>query len=386
MFGTAATGAISPKTNAALTYNSATADFASTTFTGALVGNADTATTAATVTTAAQPTITSVGTLTTLQVDNLNVNGNTVSSTTGALNLTPVAGSAVLIDGAVSIDAGVVTGATSITSTNFVGAIDGVLGSVTPAAVSATTVSGTGVVLTTDATDSTSGSTGSIHTAGGLGVAKALYVGTTSRLVGAVTADAVVSLDDTTDSTSGTTGSIHTDGGLGVAKDIFCGGEILGQKGVQGTASNPSTTSVDFTGIPTWVRKITIMLNGISKSGSSDTLLIRLGDTEGFESTGYTYVCTSLDASPTITSSSVGSGHVLTVAAPGASDFFYGKIVIQLLGGFTWLISSSLGVLGTVQLSHCEGSKSTSAALDRVQLTCSAAETIDSGTINIHYE
>jgi hypothetical protein len=57
-----------------------------------------------------------------------------------AINIEPVAGSAILLDGTISIDAGVVTGATSITSTAFVGTIDGVVGGNTPAAITGTTL------------------------------------------------------------------------------------------------------------------------------------------------------------------------------------------------------------------------------------------------------
>jgi hypothetical protein len=60
-------------------------------------------------------------------------------------------------------------------------------------------------------TDTTSGSTGSIFTAGGLGIAKAVYVGTTATVAG------------TTDSSSTTTGAIITAGGAGVAKALFVG-------------------------------------------------------------------------------------------------------------------------------------------------------------------
>ena len=81
--------------------------------------------TAATVTGATQSAITSVGTLTALQVDNVNIDGNTVKSTTGNLKLNPNTGSAVIIDETINIDAGVVTGATSITSTTFVGNLTG---------------------------------------------------------------------------------------------------------------------------------------------------------------------------------------------------------------------------------------------------------------------
>ena len=85
-----------------------------TTFTGALTGNADTATTAGTVTTAAQGSITSLGTLTTLQVDNININGNTISSTAGTdLLITPLAGQQLLLDTVIIVDNGSMTGVTT---------------------------------------------------------------------------------------------------------------------------------------------------------------------------------------------------------------------------------------------------------------------------------
>ena len=65
-------------------------------------------------------------TLVQLQVDNLNLNGNTLSSTAGTdLLITPLSGQQIVLDGTIVIDAGVVTGATSITSTNFVGTLTG---------------------------------------------------------------------------------------------------------------------------------------------------------------------------------------------------------------------------------------------------------------------
>ncbi len=100
----------------------------STAFVGNLTGNVtgNTSGTAATVTSAAQTAITSVGTLTALQVDNININGNTISSTAGTdLNITPLTGQQIVLDGTIIVDAGVVTGATSITSTAFVGDITG---------------------------------------------------------------------------------------------------------------------------------------------------------------------------------------------------------------------------------------------------------------------
>ena len=96
--------------------------------TGNVVGNVtgNASGTAATVTGAAQTAITSVGTLTALQVVNININGNSITTTGGTdLNIGPVAGQQIVLDGTIEIDAGVVTGATSITSTAFVGDLTG---------------------------------------------------------------------------------------------------------------------------------------------------------------------------------------------------------------------------------------------------------------------
>ena len=99
----------------------------STAFVGDITGNVtgNTSGTAATVTGSAQSNITSLGTLTALTVDNLGVDGNTITANSGAVNITPAAGSAIVLDGTVNVDAGVITGATSITSTAFVGDITG---------------------------------------------------------------------------------------------------------------------------------------------------------------------------------------------------------------------------------------------------------------------
>jgi len=124
----------------------------STTFVGALTGAA---TTAATVTTAAQPNITSVGTLTSLAVSGNvttgNVSGTTVSGTTGAFTNVSGNGSALTAINASNISTGTlaqarlanaavtlgsttltlgatvttVAGLSSVTSTTFVGALTG---------------------------------------------------------------------------------------------------------------------------------------------------------------------------------------------------------------------------------------------------------------------
>lgn len=54
-------------------------------------------------------------------IDNLKIDGNTLESISGNVNITPLAGSSIVLDGAINIDAGVLTGATSISSISFTG-------------------------------------------------------------------------------------------------------------------------------------------------------------------------------------------------------------------------------------------------------------------------
>ena len=63
-----------------------------------------------------------------------------------AINIEPASGSAILLDGTISVDAGVVTGATSITSTAFVGDITGdVTGNTSGSAATVTTAAQTNI-------------------------------------------------------------------------------------------------------------------------------------------------------------------------------------------------------------------------------------------------
>jgi hypothetical protein len=137
----------------------------STALVGALTGDVagNCSGTAATVTGAAQTAITSLGTLTALQIDNINIDGNTISSTAGTdLNITPLSGQQIVLDGTIVVDAGVMTGATSISSTTFVGdsltvddvVVDGkvitMTGSANDTAVFTVGTNGTLSVVTTD--------------------------------------------------------------------------------------------------------------------------------------------------------------------------------------------------------------------------------------------
>jgi hypothetical protein len=152
---------------------------------------------------------------------------------------------------------------------------------------------------------------------------------------------------------------------------------------VSGTAVSASGTSVDFTGIPSWVKRITVMLSGVSTSGTS-SLLIQLGDSGGIENTGY--LSTSI-------TDDTGGGSLGTNSTAGfvyyqdqASYLGYGIVTIVLVNGTTW-VASHTGRMTTTNVVTGGGGKTLSDTLDRVRITTvNGTDTFDAGTINILYE
>ena len=153
----------------------------------------------------------------------------------------------------------------------------------------------------------------------------------------------------------------------------------------QGTAAaSTSGTSVDFTSIPSWVRRITISLSGVSTSGTS-TMISRIGDSTGFYTTGYTgSVATLTNAAAVAVAATTGSLNISMVTA--ASDNCVATVVWTLVVGNTWVGTSSARTNGTV-FTMANSSVTMTGALDRVRVTTgNGTDTFDAGSINILYE
>jgi len=154
-----------------------------------------------------------------------------------------------------------------------------------------------------------------------------------------------------------------------------------------GTSVSASSTSVDFTSIPSWVKRITVMFQGVSTNGTS-LPAIQLGDSGGIETTGYDagsnlFTPTGIGTSLYTTSFTIRTDAVATTVMSGAITF-------SLLSSSTntW-VASGLLVCPTpsAYMSSVSGSKSLSATLDRVHITTvNGTDAFDAGTINILYE
>jgi hypothetical protein len=152
------------------------------------------------------------------------------------------------------------------------------------------------------------------------------------------------------------------------------------------TAVTASGTSIDFTSIPSWVKRITVMFSGVSTSGTSN-MLVQIGDSGGIENTGYTSVASYNTGSTGSISST--AGYIATNGIDGTS-IFNGNCYLNLLNASTntWCLNGNLSWTVTFTgLFNFAGSKSLSATLDRLRITTvNGTDTFDAGSINILYE
>jgi hypothetical protein len=148
-----------------------------------------------------------------------------------------------------------------------------------------------------------------------------------------------------------------------------------------GTArASTSGTAIDFTSIPSWVKRITVMFSQVSTSGTSP-VQIQLGDSGGIEITGYISASFSYNSGTAVSST---TGLVIDEGFAGAAQSRSGTYTLTLLGSNAW---TGFGITTNSAVTPSAGTKSTSATLDRIRITTvNGTDTFDAGTINIMYE
>ena len=161
---------------------------------------------------------------------------------------------------------------------------------------------------------------------------------------------------------------------MGLSRDTAAGGVLR-----SGTAVTASGTSVNFTDIPSWVKRITVMFNGVSTNGSSN-IQIQIGSST-FTTSGY-----------------LGSVQVSSVALAFTTGFgvsynhtsannLYGVYRVQLLTGNTWVYDGMNSRSNDNGVTLGAGSLALSGTLDRIRITTvNGTDTFDAGTINILFE
>jgi hypothetical protein len=187
-----------------------------------------------------------------------------------------------------------------------------------------------------------------------------------------------------------TSGSIEIQSNGTTKATISSSGLAIGQYNpstsliTSGTAATPgAVTFTDFTGIPSWVKRITVMFNGVSLNNSAN-ILIQLGTASGFTSTGYISTSNILNNSSGSSGSSSTSGFF--VFDGDAAYVLHGTCVITLVSSNSFVSTHSYRV-STTQIILGSGSVSLGSTLNSVRIISSDnTGTFDAGTINILYE
>lgn len=152
---------------------------------------------------------------------------------------------------------------------------------------------------------------------------------------------------------------------------------------VAGTAVTASGTAVTFTGIPSWVERITLMLSGVSTAANS-YMTVRIGSgsitTSGYA--GYYSYVTNAGAT---SASSTTDGFQIQSAS--AANNVYALITLCNVTGNTWVATVAGGSPAASTTFQGGGGITLSGVLDRISLTTPVGtDTFDAGTVNILYE
>ena len=157
---------------------------------------------------------------------------------------------------------------------------------------------------------------------------------------------------------------------------------------VSGTAvASTSGTSVEFTSIPSWVKKITIMFQGVSTNGTGP-IQIQVGS-GSYSTSDYLGSGSNVGngGSPAVALFTTG---FKLMSANAATSIYHGTIWLSNLSGNNWVESAMLGRSDGAAMLWSGGSIALGGVLDRVRVigsaTGSPSDTFDAGTINILYE
>ena len=153
---------------------------------------------------------------------------------------------------------------------------------------------------------------------------------------------------------------------------------------IAATAKTATGTAVDFTGIPSWVRRITVMFNGVSTSGASNPQ-IQLGTgSTTYTTTGYQNQNSNITSAGATVSSNATSGFVINSGS--AANTLTGQFILSNLNGNIW-VGNGMLFLASTAYTLLVGGITLGAALTAIRVTTvNGTDTFDAGTINILYE
>jgi len=305
-------------------------------------------------------------------ITNGTISNATLGTTTGTLATITNLTAGTTTSTAANITNGTVQTLTASTGTITIGTVS-TLNSTTGTIGAFNSTNGTiGNLSTTLAGDFTiSQGTGTLATSGA-----------TAGTYGSVTAIPFITVDSKgriTSATTGTFSSTPADGSITPAK--------LSQPLTRGTAvASTSGTAIDFTGIPSWAKRITVMFSQVSTNGVSP-LLVQIGTSGGIQNTGYSGLSGLMATAGANLYTGVVAGIPIGFSTMSTATEYSGSLQITNLSANIWTFNGSVAALSILYLLTSAGVKDLAATLDRVRITTvGGSDSFDAGSINIIYE
>jgi hypothetical protein len=160
-----------------------------------------------------------------------------------------------------------------------------------------------------------------------------------------------------------------------------------GSQLVQGTSvASTSGTNIDFTSIPSWVKRVTILYSGVSTSGTNNyQIQLGTGATPTYTTSGYASTL-GINTTSAGAASNASTGFVHTSPSV-ASQLTSGQLFITNLTGNVWTCFGVTGATAGPRANTNSGSITLGAALTAVRITTvGGTDTFNAGSINILYE
>lgn len=149
-------------------------------------------------------------------------------------------------------------------------------------------------------------------------------------------------------------------------------------------AATTTGTSVAFTAIPSWARRITVVFAGVSTDNTSP-LLVKIGPSGGIVSTGYVSTGARMAAAGTTVDSSTAG---FLINSTSASDLVSGSMTISLLDPAAYSYASDHTVKdGSTAIMAGGGNVALTGFATLLTITTvSGTANFDAGSVNVFYE
>jgi hypothetical protein len=168
-------------------------------------------------------------------------------------------------------------------------------------------------------------------------------------------------------------------------------GNVLTSNGTAWTSAAPAGLSIatvvnttsgtvaDFTGLPSTVKRITVMMNQVSSNGGTP-FIIQLGTSGGFVTSGYYGQTNTVGVS-----SAAWSAGMLFNSAGDSNQQFTGLMTIAGLGNNAWT-AMTCSARATQFAQYGGGGVTLGGTLTQVRFTTTGGNTFDNGSVNILFE